>query len=351
MGGEIIFTLFSLLLVRASALSAETIGNPSCPIYTCKQSSQLFLNTTCVFYTPTATNPTYYVNPCSSLKTPYCTPSVDANSTCEANPSPPPLNGWPGEKCYSNADCSIHCSGCVGGVCVGSQVGERCYTNDDCNPGLRCFNQVCAAQIQIGGSGCTSDYDCVNGAGCNVANTPSNSVCYPYFSIAPHLPVGDCTSSGTSYLCSSGLCMDNDGVYECMNLLTSRKFPQTCQVDSDCLSTRDDNFPNGELVGTCYCGYNPTATSYCTIFPGDKPYLLSTSYLKKWIQSTSIDSCNTMRRFTMVCMSNWWNKSDFNYYNYYSQSAFFYPLIEGSETCAQQVYLPTWYAAKKLSIS
>ncbi|CAG9316760.1 unnamed protein product [Blepharisma stoltei] len=339
-----------LLFISLSlVLSKDLPNNPNCPIYTCKTSGQSFVNSTCIFYTQTAKNPTYFINACSSVKAPYCTPSVMANSTCEANLPSPPLNAWPGEKCRSSSDCnSLHAPrGCVSGICVGSQVNEVCYTNDDCNPGLRCLNQICTPQIPIGQSQCTSDYDCVNSAGCNVADTPQNSVCTPYFSISSHLPVGDCTADNVSYLCNSGLCMDNNGVYECMNLLSSKEFPNICQVDGDCYSTRDDFFPNGILYGTCYCGYNPTATSYCSIFPGDKPYLQVTAYLKKWIQSSNINSCNTMRRFDIQCMSDWWEKKEFNYYYYYLLSADLWPLIEGSEKCTQEVYLANWYQAKK----
>ncbi|CAG9319221.1 unnamed protein product [Blepharisma stoltei] len=347
MGEKLCAVLIYISLVLA--VSGALPSNPNCPVYTCKSVNQTFTNITCVYYTKSATTSTYYVNPCTSLKAPYCTPSVMANSTCEPTPSTPPLNAWPGEKCTKNSDCnSLHArGGCVGGTCVGSALNEICYTNDDCNPGLRCFNEICQPQIPIGQSQCTSDYDCVNGAGCNVANTPINSVCYPYFSIASHLPVGDCTSDNISYLCNSGYCMNNNGVYECMNTLSSKTFPNICQVDGDCYSTRDDFFPSGVLWGTCYCGYNPTATSYCSLYFGDKPYVQAITYLKKWIQSTNINSCNTMRRFNTECISDWWDAKDYSAYNYYTLNAYFWPLIEGSDNCTQQVYLPNWYAAKK----
>lgn len=305
MGGQ--KQIFYIFLI-ASSFSAMTLSSEtsSCPLYTCKLKDQLFEKNTCVFYTPTVTQPTYYVSTCTSVKTPYCQAPAQTNSTCEQSPPSPSVNAWPGEKCTLASDCSNHAKhGCVNSICVGSLSGENCFTNDDCNPGLRCFNQQCVDQIHVGGTGCTSDYDCVNGAGCNLGTFPADSICFPYFSINPHLPVGSCSSLNTSMLCNSGLCMEYEGVYECMNTLSSsKKIPTQCTVDSDCVSTRDDYFVNGQLEGHCYCGYNPTGTSYCSLFPGDTPVKDNNEYLLDWLRSSQIDSCNTMRRLGSQCMSD-----------------------------------------------
>ncbi|CAG9322401.1 unnamed protein product [Blepharisma stoltei] len=338
---------FSISMISAAEFFPEFLGNPNCPAYTCKTSSQQFLNTTCIFFTPTASTPTYFVNPCTSLKLPYCQPSTESNSTCGAANPTPPVNAWPGEKCSTSADCSSYANqGCVKNVCMGASQGDECKVNDDCNPGYRCLGGICQIQIPVGGTGCTNDYDCVNGAGCNIAKTSSESICYPYYSIAQHLPVNSCSSSNQSMLCNSGLCMANNEGFECMAPVQSSKLPAACQLDSDCQSTRDDYFPNGYLTGTCYCGYNPNSASYCSLFAGDKPMLQMMSYLKSWVQSKFILKCNTMRRFTPACISNWWNTKDYNYYMYYYLSAYYYPLITNGESCVQQVYLPQWWAAK-----
>lgn len=344
---QIFFVLFSLFVVETHSMSSLRLGNPSCPIYTCKTSSQNFVNNTCVYYTPTAQNPTYYASNCATIKLPYCQPPTDNNSTCASAIPIPPLNSWPGEKCSSSSDCSSHASkGCINGACVGGSTGDICSTNDDCNPGLRCSKGICQAQIPVGGIGCTNDYDCVNGAGCNIAKTSPDSICFPYFSIAQHLPVSSCTSINTSLLCNSGLCMENNGSYECMASVSSRTLPNMCQVDSDCISTRDDYFSNGQLTGTCYCGYNPFATSYCSIFLGDKPGLDYLSYFKQWLQSKFIDNCNTMRRFNTQCIKDWWTSKNYNQYMYYLLTYNYYPLIEKGESCVQSIFLPQWYAAK-----
>ncbi|CAG9325468.1 unnamed protein product [Blepharisma stoltei] len=343
---------FSFLLLFISAISASPLflgssPNPNCPAYTCKTSSQQFVNSTCIYFTPTASTPTYYVSPCSSVKLPYCLPSTNNNSTCQAATPTPPVNAWPGEKCSSSSDCSSHASrGCINNVCVGGSQGDTCSVNDDCNPNYRCLGGICQAQIPVGGTGCVNDYDCVNGAGCNIAKTSSESICYPYFSINQHLPVSSCSSNNLSMLCNSGLCMANNEGYECMAPVKSSRLPMSCQVDGDCMSTRDDYFPTGYLTGTCYCGYNANSASYCSIFAGDKPYLEYINYFKNWLQSTYIKKCNTMRRFTASCMKDWWTTKEYNLYMYYSLNADYYPLTVSGESCVQQVYLPQWWAAR-----
>ncbi|CAG9326950.1 unnamed protein product [Blepharisma stoltei] len=336
------------VIFSLSAAAPEKLKNNQCPLYQCKQDHQNFVDNTCVFYTPTVTQPTYYVTSCSK-RNPHCQAPVQRNSTCEGNPPSPPVNAWPGEKCSSSSQCSNHAkNGCVNSVCVGSLNGEACFTSDDCNPGLRCFNQQCVPQIHIGGTGCTSDYDCVNGSGCNLASTPANSICFPYFSISNHLPVGYCSPTNSSMLCNSGLCMEYDGVYECMSQVsTAKKIPQQCSVDADCMSTRDDYFEYGQLMGSCLCGYNPSGNSYCTLFPGDEPAKQSSQYLIQWIQSSSINNCNTMRRFTGQCMSDWWNSKLNRAWNYFSLNAIYYPQLQGALDCVQPVFLAPWYQAKE----
>lgn len=271
-----------------------------------------------------------------------------ANSTCLPNPQKPLHSTWPGEKCTYTEDCSSHASkGCLSGVCVGSNLNEICNTHNDCNPGFRCFNLTCQKQLSVGGVGCATDYDCVNGAGCNIGPNLNASVCYPYFSINTHLPVGECSSDNINLLCNSATCQSTGDFYECMNPVKSPILPNECETSFDCLSTQDIYFARSQLVGQCYCGYNQNAQSYCNLFPGDDMSQKTYKMLQKWVKTTSIDKCNTAHRFYSGCMNNYWSKRDVIDYMYYSLTAQLYPLIVDSEECIQQTFLAGWYQAKQ----
>ncbi|CAG9335770.1 unnamed protein product [Blepharisma stoltei] len=321
-----------------------------CANYTCKPSSMQFTNTTCAFYDNSGEQPVFYAHKCQSVKAPFCYTSFIGNSTCIRSPTAPLHTAWPGEKCSYTEDCSSHAvHGCLNGVCQGSELNESCLTHDDCNPGLRCLNQTCQPQLPVGGVGCSTDNDCVNGAGCNPSfdNPSQHSACYPYFSISNHFPVGDCSAINTNFLCNSGICQTYGTVYECMNPVKSPTLPNKCQSGFDCLSTQDPYFKQSQLIGQCVCGYNKDAQSYCSLFPGDDLAQKAMKSLVKWIQSTGIQKCNTNRRFNSACIQDYWGKRDYIDYMYYSLSYQLYPLLVDAEDCVQQTFLAGYYQAKK----
>jgi len=115
------------------------------------------------------------------------------------------------------------------------------------------------------------DTDCVNGAACNVTGTQSKNHCIPYMSIQPHMPVGVCATNQVSNLCSSGYCQTTGlNTYACMAIEPSINYlPMKCGSSVDCRAVSDDYFSDGQLYGTCQCGYNVKGQSYCSLFPGD----------------------------------------------------------------------------------
>ncbi|CAG9329171.1 unnamed protein product [Blepharisma stoltei] len=347
-----LFLYFSYLFSSFISVSCQDFNSTNdaslnCGSFACRLSNQTFTSNTCSFYA--STQNAYYIKKCSTIALNYCLFSSQQNSTCIGDQPPITSFAWPGEKCADSSDCNSHAKhGCIGGICVGAYLNEYCKTSDDCDPGLRCVNNTCQKQIPVGGSGCSTDYDCVNHAGCNTGTSLQNSYCVSYYSIGDHMPVGACSKTNVGALCDSGSCMLNNGAYECMKSVKSTTFPKTCTSNSDCLSVPDSYFPNnGQLQGTCTCTYGKTGASYCSIFPGDSYAADKTKYLKIWIQSDFIDKCNTNRRFNMKCMSDWWGKSSYNNYVYNYMAAFDYPLYTNADNCVVETLLPDYYQAKK----
>lgn len=337
--------MISIFAVGMQCLNTDVSTTLNCGSYTCKLNTQNFLNTTCAYYNYQQSK--YYTRKCSSRVLNYCLTLNQANSTCIGNQPLTTGYAWPGEKCNTTVDCSSHCAhGCNSGVCIGSFQGESCIRTDDCQPGLRCANSICLPQIEIGRGGCVTDSDCVNHAGCNNAQTIQDSVCYPYYTISDHLPVGYCKNN-ISMLCDSGNCMLNNGVFECMKLVKSSAVPKTCNDNSECASIPDPYFNNGSLQGACACAFSTEPKSYCTLFAGDSYSAEKVKYLKKWIQSDFINKCNGARRFNLQCIQNWWTKSEYNRYFYYFLASFDYPKYLDSEDCVTETFLPDYYQAKK----
>lgn len=62
--------------------------------------------------------------------------------------------------------------------------------------------------VKGGQTGCLTDHDCINTAGCDIVN--GIGTCVEYFSIAAGTLLNNCDSSQqVSMLCSSGYCQDS----------------------------------------------------------------------------------------------------------------------------------------------
>lgn len=348
MVGEVNLSYIIVLFISFLNLAqAQTILD--CDAYACKLPSQDFSPNTCVFYDDQDVYDTYWVTKCSGNT--RCAVTVNGNSTCEALPTPQPVTGlYPGEKCNANSECRENSSKgqeCIDNLCTGSVLKEICELNADCKPGYRCLDNQCELLIPVGGTDCSQDNDCANGAACNVTTSTEKNRCVAYRSIPAHEPVGLCSQNQQSDLCQSGYCqVTGPSSYACIASQTSLNFvPMKCTSDVDCRSVPDDFFSEGQLYGTCQCGYNSKAQSYCTLFPGDSLMLKQTQVLLSWTKSEEINKCNTEHRFNTVCMSNWWSKSNYDMYMYYSLAVLNYPKLYDSEECVLNAYLSDYYAA------
>ncbi|CAG9323637.1 unnamed protein product [Blepharisma stoltei] len=364
MAGEIKFLSKLMILILFWNASADENTMMNCTAYTCKQKGQSFTSGTCVYYNSKAITPTYYVKPCSSSKE-YCPIAVEANTSCTKIPDTPiEITGlYPGEKCTKDTECrtpSIESgkTGCVDNICTGQGETEGCESNPDCKPGLYCLSGTCQKQIAIGSYGCENDFQCANGAGCNITNEVEKNKCVAYRSIAAHQPVGECAADGTNALCASKYCQvtgqyqptegEYQNTYACLATVISNSYlPMKCSYDVDCRSVSDDFFTDGQVFGTCVCGHNKDAQSYCTLFPGDPIAEVAFGYFQKWLNGTDINYCNTEHRFNSYCMSNWWSKKNYEKYMFAAVFADSYPVVVDEDDCVAEVYDSVLYELSK----
>ena len=221
----------------------------------------------------------------------------------------------------------------------------NCKANFDCGISQFCGKDgVCDDLVDIGGS-CTSDYQCVQNAVCDVSIANAAGVCIRYLSMAGGAPVASCTS-GLSFLCESSSCYESPTGAVCMGLVQSTvPVPVQCSADSMCTSTVD-SVTNTPLSNLCSCGYTSTGTSFCPAFPGDPVGVQYLSLLLKWTQSKAILACNTQRRLDLYCIYSQWDTEDYLQYAmlYYENSM--YSLIQDNSPCVKEVYTNTYWNAQ-----
>lgn len=332
------FCIFYLITLASAQL---------CESVQCKLPTQDFTSGTCVYWNQT--NAAYYLQSCAATDT-YC-PSLSIgnpnNSTCQTIPVTT-VSKWPGEKCSSTSDCNVNVtSGCVDNICVGEKEGGACKTSDQCNPELFCSSSnLCIPQIGLDGP-CTSDSQCVNGAGCDFNYTSNSGICVQYFSIPAHQEIASCPLNQIKLICESSLCATTQsGFAYCLGSVTSKfgsLLPVTCEVDSDCTSTVD-NYANFKLPGKCQCGYNPQGYGICNQNPGDPDYKNYLLMLQKWYLSTSSLKCNTERRENILCLTDWWDANDVTVYKYFETKLNVWPYIQYNDQCSKTVLMSSYYA-------
>lgn len=311
--------------------SAQTI----CPVYNCTSVSD-----PCGSYNPYSK--TYSLGSCPSSQ--YCpSPSPTSNTTCQ-NVTASTGIAWGGEACNATFPCFGQLK-CKDNRCSMPALDGNCVGNFDCGSSQFCgLDGVCDDLVEIGGT-CTSDYECVQNAGCDVSITASVGVCTPYLSKAEGTPVANC-ASGFSLLCESSSCYESSTGAVCMGLVQSTgPMPVQCSANSICSSTVDP-VTNTVLSGLCTCGFTSTGASFCPAFPGDSIGIQYLSLLRKWTQSKSIRACNTQRRLDLYCIYSNWDTEDYLQYAmvYYEETM--YSLIQANSPCVREVYTSTYWNAQ-----
>lgn len=316
--------------------------NYHCPAYGCGQADS-WLNGTCVTFAQAGNR--YEIQTCNSPSTPFCDISISEankwqNVSCKAAPGNPIK--YPGDPCSSNFDCIS--GNCTGNVCQGIQLGRHCQSSQSCNVGLYCassnYQFTCQPLIQPYNFGCGSDFDCVNWCGCRFTSGGPPGTCVPYFSLAQNSTV-QCSSSGISYLCSTGACYaQGSSMYGlCTKAPVSQSaLPTQCMFDGQCIGK---NTLGQSFRGSCTCGYNTMGSSYCSVFSGDAPGVTFFKTLKKILtNTTAVSLCQTTRRLQFDCFNVVANYMGASNTTWYLQMLNFtnYPYYIGNDECTKQVY-------------
>ncbi|OMJ86716.1 hypothetical protein SteCoe_11725 [Stentor coeruleus] len=309
--------LLMFLLSFASSLT--------CKNYYCKLQSEVFYPKQCISQSKSG----YSLNPCKNYSkysvTPFCQPS-SWNSTCAAEPAEVTSNvAWPGESCKVDQNCIYGM--CIKGFCNAQNLGMNCSVSDQCNPGLYCKSNKCAFQIEANNPGCTSDYDCINGAGCN------NGICVNYFSINLSTPLSNCINN-ENLLCPNITCgMKSDKNYYCGGGVNSNT--NACTSSNECVSSVD-KILQVTFNSQCACTLGNPAKSLCTLMPSDINYTIYQQNMMNWINSNNVRKCNSVRRFNDQCISQHWD--DYEELLFSKYNVLLYPGIVGNDQCTKEIF-------------
>ena len=319
------------LTLSPSSEALEASARPiTCPKYACATTT-LPANT-CI----SLTNSTYSLSLCTSALTPYCSQTLTGSvSVCQAPPTPSPLQAYVGQYCNVTVACTY--GTCSNSKCVGKEQGGTCTSHNDCDVGLRCAGTTCIPVLRVGTTGCVKDEECELKAGCNHLMGSQKGVCEAYFSLEEGAIATDCASN-RSRLCKSGMCRTVEGLLSKQSYCISAPvlngtLPLACTAHVNCTGVSRP----WEYSGTCSCGYNPSGTAYCSLFPGDQPYVLALTTLASLLDKQTFFACNTARRFQPDCLST---VDAALYQTYRMQSLFaeFYPQLQGNDNCVQKIY-------------
>ena len=121
-------------------------------------------------------------------------------------------------------------------------------------------------QLDEDDTGCLSDYDCKNDAGCLFGSTTDENTCVEYYSIdeEEEIPADNCVSN-ESALCEYSYCAkkSDDGKYYCLEETELEDEETECETStttgsSECTAEADEN--TGVALSTaCVCGMNSDA--------------------------------------------------------------------------------------------
>ena len=313
----------------------------TCPKYECK-STMVFPSDSICLYMDNLLN-TFYANPC---KGDYACQSLSSSSSECVYQSPyKPATQVAGTKCMFDEDCVTN-NICYKGKCKGYDLNSPCSSHLDCGIGLYCSNNVCIKQIKIGHTGCTSDDDCVNSAGCRIYSLKNLdlNLCVKYFSLPDNTALLSCSDTGdVNYLCQSGFCMNIGNSSICYTSpKLAKKSPALCTSNDDCIST-----PTGELgllfYSTCGCGYNPEGNMVCSLLYNDPFYNSYDSMVREWFDSDDMEKCNTLGRFGHGCMETYWSRDKLKEFTYKEIRALSYQQVEGGvPDCVLETIYPNY---------
>ena len=281
-----------LILSLLIPIFCSSLSSAPCPTYKCSANSSSTVGSTCVYNTSYA----YTVIPCFNSSF-YCDVSGPSQlGLCQLQNTTKSLS-YSGEKCNNNTDC--YSKICTGNLCVGISQGKACLSTLVCAVGLSCIGSLCLPLINIGNSGCSSDYDCVNNAGCSYINFQGLGTCIEYYSLAEYTILNTCYGNKNK-LCSSGICGEYLGKALCLpELENSLNSPYLCSTTDYCYS-ENDTYTGIIINGKCECALD--GNSYCTLFPGDPETVNYKTFRNAWINTKEIQLCHTLRRFSRVCM-------------------------------------------------
>lgn len=331
--------MWSLVLGASAALAMNTLKATTCPKYSCGSSNDFAVNQ-CI-QASSASNE-YLIQKCTGSNS-ICSPTVGfTDAYCQSGIVPRGCIG-----CLSSGDgyCGTdqNCIGdttCVQGFCSGASLGEACTNDAYCLPGLFCnlTSATCQTLYNSTQTGCLSDFQCENSAGCNsTAGLEGN--CVPYMSVAIGGVVEncDCTSS-YSFLCSSLTCSCNSANSTqgtCIPAFVNSAISKPCTPGSLCTGT---NSQGAVFKSQCQCGNNDNGDGYCTPMTGDKPSTMYFNLLKTHYSTPNITICNTKSRGQGNCIveihgANFAAEFEFLYYFWAN-----YPQLVDNDKCVQAVY-------------
>lgn len=318
-----------------SALLVAVYVRGICPTYNCTNTQN-----PCGSYNPYSK--TYSLGSCPPSQ--YCpAPSSSSNTTCEAVPQASGL-AWAGETCNATFPC-VDSIVCVEGRCSSPPLDDTCVANFQCGVSQFCgMDGICEDLVQIGGQ-CTSDYQCVQNAGCDVSINEASGTCVKYFSKGAGQPLASCVS-GSSLLCASSSCWEGPTGALCMGLVQSTSpVPAQCSPGVLCTSALD-SATNTTLNSLCTCGFTSSGIAYCPAFPGDPAGAKYLSSLLKWTESSAILQCSTQRRMHLYCLYSQWDTEDYLEFLVAYFGMTMYAQIQDNPDCVKEVYTPTYWVAQ-----
>ena len=322
-------------------VSGEIESRNYCNIYMCTPTTMKMNASTCIY--PDILHSTYYLQLCTRGK-PHCIRDFTAtqNITCSAIAPLIPVASYPGEGCEIDKDCVF--GYCLSGVCFASNPNENCTDHGQCNPGLRCSKGKCTSLLKSGESGCESDFDCDGKSGCN--KNATTGLCVPYFSLRNDARVSRCTKQGQggySYLCQTGVCL-NTNIKTAAGICSQAPIsvhdnPKECFFNSDCKGFTDAF----NYTGSCVCGVNQYAASYCQPFIGDLQGIMFMNSFKIFLLKGFVSQCNTARRYSEQCWKLF--NSDKSYLEMAKNKFVFdnYPKLQNNDVCIQTVFFNEYY--------
>ena len=260
-------------------------------------------------------------------------------------------NLYPGESpCYSDSNCV---SGvCENSVCVGAGFGIACNYTYECQQELGCIGTVfendtvedpgqCLPLLKPNHGNCISDFDCVNNAGCDYSFNNSYGTCKTYFSVPVGGQIEKCENYN-SLICEYVQCSNSDdGKSYCVQPFFSKsEEPVSCITGKECVDSTNNYYSE------CSCGMNKNGISYCQLFLGNSISKNLLSTLKLWVNSYTILSCSTNRRWDLTCMKNW-TPSLYDQIKYHLLAYSNFTIVQDNEECTKDVFTFQYWDAFK----